>query len=209
MAITELLLPAFKTDAESQSLLRIQAPSLFAHFHGVPGLESFFRGRVLADAGEPVGESSGRQVLILEWDVVSSFHAFYPNSPAFQGFVALARQFVKAPGRPELFETKISSFECTEKNVTQVIKVVEKHETEGIWRKLQTTLESQGAGPLVFSSASGIEDQRGYFLGMVGWQSLQDYEQARTNEAVAGILQELGGGNMVLDIVVQVERMPV
>ncbi|KAL4984128.1 hypothetical protein BDW68DRAFT_180967 [Aspergillus falconensis] len=209
MAITELLLPTFKTDPETQSLLRAQAQSLFAHFRGVPGLQSLFRGRILVDAGEPVSESSGRDVLILEWDDVSFFHAFYPNSPTYREFVALAKQLVKAPEYPQLFETKASSVPCTEENVTQIIKVVEKHETEGSWRKLQVALETQVGRALVFSSASGIEDQRGYFLGMIGWQSLQDYERARTNEAVAGILQELGGGDMLLDIVVQVEHMPV
>ncbi|KAL4739035.1 hypothetical protein BDV11DRAFT_170416 [Aspergillus similis] len=209
MAITELLLPTFKTDPESQSLLQIQAPSLFSRFRGVPGLRSFFRGRILADAGEPVGESSGRGVLILEWDELASFHAFYPNSPTFQEFVAVARQFVKAPEYPELFESRISLVPCAESSVTQIIKAVEKHETERTWKRLQTAVESLRTGAVVFFSASGIENQRGYFLGMIGWQSLQNYEQARTNEDVASILQELGGGEMLLNIVVQVERMAV
>ncbi|KAL4749448.1 hypothetical protein BDW72DRAFT_194795 [Aspergillus terricola var. indicus] len=209
MAITELLLPTFKTDPESKSLLQTQAPSLFFSFRGVPGLTSFFRGRILADAGEPVGEGSGRGVLILEWDELSSFHAFYPNSRKFQEFVAVARQFVKAPEYPELFETRISSVPCTESSVTQIIIAVEKHETERTWKKLQTTVESQRTGAAAFSSAGGIEDQHGHFLGMIGWQSLQEYEQARANEDVAGLLRELGGGKMLLNIVVQVERMAV
>ncbi|KAL4812304.1 hypothetical protein BDW67DRAFT_188818 [Aspergillus spinulosporus] len=209
MAITELLLPAFKTDPETQSLLQAQAPSLFSRFRGVPGLRSFFRGRILVDAGEPVDEISGRGVLILEWDELPSFHAFYPNSRTFQEFLAVARQFVKAPEYPELFETKVSSVPCTESSVTQIIKVIEKHETERTWKKLQAAVESQRTGATALSSAGGIEDQRGYFLGMIGWQSLQNYEQARANENVAGILQELSGGEMLLDIVVQVERMAV
>ncbi|KAL4995602.1 hypothetical protein BDV10DRAFT_128177 [Aspergillus recurvatus] len=209
MSVIELLLPTYKTDPETQSLLRAQAQSLFVRFRGVPGLQSFFRGRILADAGEPVSESSGRGVLILEWDYVSSFHAFYPNSHTFQEFVTIAKRFVKAPEHPEIFETRASSVESMEKNVMQIIKVVEKHETEETWEKLQMTMGSQGAGAMAFSSASGIEDQRGCFLGIVGWRSLQDYEQARVNGAVAGILQELGGGDMLLDIVVQVERMTV
>ncbi|KAL4972220.1 hypothetical protein BDW66DRAFT_163034 [Aspergillus desertorum] len=209
MTITELVLPTFKTDADSQSLLRTQESSLFAFFRGVPGLQSFFRGRILADAGESVSESSGRGVLILEWDDVSSFHAFYPNSPAFQEFKALAKQFVKAPDLPETFEARVSSVECTVKSFTQIIKVVEKHETGGTWEKLQTILQSQRTGALVLSNARGIEDQRGCFLGMIGWQSLQDYEQARANRAVTDIFEELGGGEMLLDIVVQVERMAI
>ncbi|KAL3433338.1 hypothetical protein BDV09DRAFT_196819 [Aspergillus tetrazonus] len=207
MAITELLLPSFKTDPETQYLLQTQVASLFSPFRGVPGLRSFFRGRILADAGEPVDESSGRGVLVLEWDELPSFHAFYPNSRTFQEFLSVARQFVKAPEYPELFDTRISSVPCTKSSVTQIIKVVEKHETERTWRKLQAAVVSQRTGTTTFSSAGGIEDQNGYFLGMIGWQSLQNYEQARANEDVAGILQELSGGEMLLDIVVQMERM--
>jgi hypothetical protein len=65
MAITELLLPTFKTDPETQSLLQIQVASLFSPFRGMPGFRSFFRGRILAEAGEPVDESGGRGILVI------------------------------------------------------------------------------------------------------------------------------------------------
>ncbi|KAL4772269.1 hypothetical protein BDW60DRAFT_187744, partial [Aspergillus nidulans var. acristatus] len=43
------------------------------------------------------------------------------------------------------------------------IKVVEKHETERTWKKFQAAVESQRTGAAAFSSAGGIEDQRGIF----------------------------------------------
>ncbi|RDW84060.1 uncharacterized protein DSM5745_04386 [Aspergillus mulundensis] len=209
MAITELLLPTFKTDPSSIANFAFQAPSLFAHFRGVRGLQSFFRGRIVAENGEAVDGDSGRGVLILEWDDISSFHSFYPDSPTFQAFLAVAKQFVTEREYPELFGTITSSVPCAEASVTQIVKVLEGPETEEIWNRLRALLEGQGFGAGGFSSARGIEEQRGYFLGMVGWQNLEDYERSRTSVDVVGALRELGAGGVILDLVVQMERIAV
>jgi hypothetical protein len=74
----------------------------------------------------------------------------------------------KPQNTPELFETRISSVPCTESRVTQIIKIVEKHETGRTLKKLQAAVVSQRTGATAFSSAGGIEDQKGYFLGMIG-----------------------------------------
>ncbi|KAL2812888.1 hypothetical protein BDW59DRAFT_36319 [Aspergillus cavernicola] len=210
MTTTELLFPIFKHDAETQASLKSKGPEIFSHFCGVPGLQSFFRGTVIADDGKPVDASSGRAALVLEWDDPSSLHAFYPDSSTFQAFIKLVRPFVATPDVPELFEAVSSSAPCASASVTQIIKVAQRPETEKIWSRLQDTLsETQNAATPVFSHASGIESQQGVFLGMVGWQSLRDYEESRANGAVIDLLRELGASGKVVDVVVQVERMAV
>ncbi|KAL4904166.1 hypothetical protein BDW74DRAFT_179256 [Aspergillus multicolor] len=209
MRITELLLPRFKTDPESQSSFNSLAPSLFAHFRGVPGLTSFFRGRILVDQGQPIEENSGRGVLILEWDDLSSFHAFYPDSPTFRSFVTIAKEFVKEREYPELFKAVDSCVTAAEAGIMHILKVVEGKETEGVWNNLKRALQRGEMGAVAFSSAIGVEEQKGYFLGMVGWRSLEDYERLRTNAEVIKALEELGAGGVLLNIVVQVERMAI
>ncbi|KAL4781768.1 hypothetical protein BJX76DRAFT_349933 [Aspergillus varians] len=213
MALTELLFPVFKQDPVSQATLKSQGPEIFNHFRGIPGLQSIFRGSVIVDDGKPVDASSGRSVLVLEqqkeWDTRASLADFYPNSPTFQSFIKLAKPLVAAPDIPELFDAAVSSRACAEAGVMQVLKVKLGSETERVWGLLREALLRRGDAGLVFSHASGIEEQEGVFLGMVGWGGLGEYERSREDEEVRGLLGELGAGGVVLDVVVQLDRLAV
>ncbi|KAL3477071.1 hypothetical protein BJX99DRAFT_257758 [Aspergillus californicus] len=209
MTITELLLPILKTDPESASSFKEQAAEIFSHFAGVPGLQYFSRGTILFDNGEPVEPSSGRGVLILEWDTASSLHEFYPHSAAFQNFVSLVKPFIAAPESPQIFEAVTSAEVTASATFTQILKVRQGGDTEKLWGQLQEILVSNGktAAP-VFAHASGIENDEGTFLGMIGWRGLEDYERAQ-DETVRAILSELGAGGKILDLVVQLNQMAV
>lgn len=233
MTITELLWPVFKSDTQLQAEFATKSPEIFAHFVGVPGLKDFFRGRVIFDNGAPVDESSCRGALILglylmlhdsanyvgnrgelmvntEWDDVSSIHEFFPHSERFRSFISLVKPYVAGPETPQLFEAVASAVPCAETGVTQVLKVPKGPETEVVWSRLQDVIgEVYGNGKPVFSWANGVEKEEGLLLGIVGWQSVEDYERSRTVEAISSVVREFGNRGEVFDVVVQLERMAV
>ncbi|KAL4926744.1 uncharacterized protein BDV17DRAFT_293324 [Aspergillus undulatus] len=208
MKTTELLFPVFKQDAETQDTLEYRGPEIFSHFVGLDGLRFFARGTVLYEDGKPL-ETNERGVLVLEWDDPSSFYAFYPNSPKFAEFIQVAKPLVAAPDVPELFATVSSAEQTASAKLTQIIKVKQEPNTEFVWSKLRDTLfQGKDATP-VFSHARGIEKQEGLLMGMIGWERVEDYERSRADEAVTGIINELGSAGKVLDVVVQLEPMAV
>ncbi|KAL2817594.1 hypothetical protein BJX63DRAFT_429639 [Aspergillus granulosus] len=84
--------------------------------------------------------------------------------------------------------------------------------TERLWSRLQKVHlgdDNNAMGKPVFGHARGVENQGGTFLGTIGWQCLEDYERARTDNTFRGILGELGTGNKLIDLVVRLERMEV
>lgn len=83
-------------------------------------------------------------------------------------------------------------------------------ETEMVWSRLQKAIgEVYGNGEPLFSCANGIEKEGGVFLGIVGWQRVEDYERSRTVKAISALLREFGSGGEVFDVVIQLERMAV
>ncbi|BCS19431.1 uncharacterized protein APUU_12259S [Aspergillus puulaauensis] len=210
MTITELLWPPFKPDTQSQAEFAAKSPEIFSHFVGIPGLKDFFCGRVIYDNGEPVDERSGRGALILEWDGLPSIHAFYPHSETFRSFISLVKPYLTGPDTPQFFEAVVSAAGCAETGVTQVLKVAKGEETEAVWRRLQEAIGgSYGPAKTVFSYANGVEKEEGVFLGIVGWPTLEDYQRSRMDKEVVGLIRELGAGEDVFDVVVQLERMAV
>ncbi|KAL3483547.1 hypothetical protein BJX62DRAFT_220180 [Aspergillus germanicus] len=214
MAITEILLPVLKGDPESLASLSSQAPQISSQLAGTPGLQFFAHGKILFDNGNPVCSDSGRIVLLLEWDTLSSLHAFYPHSAAFQGFIGLMKQFLAQGAIPIPFEAVASAQATASAPITQIIQVRHGSETEGLWARLQGALASEAnaamaIGQPVFAHATGVEDQEGTFLGTIGWRRLEDYERGRTDETISNILGELGAGNEMLNLVVQLEGITV
>lgn len=120
------------------------------------------------------------------------------------------KPYVAGPDIPQLFEAVVSAVPCAETGVTQVLKVPKGPETELVWSRLQEAIgEVYEDGRAVFSCANGVEKEEGVFLGIVGWQSVEEYERSRTVKAISALLKELGSGGEVFDVVVQLERMAV
>ncbi|KAI9903781.1 hypothetical protein N3K66_000310 [Trichothecium roseum] len=212
MGITELVFPVFKGDAQTQSQLEQNSPEMFAHFRGVPGIRTLFRGGIVRDGGEPVEPSSGRNVLVLEWDRPSSFHAFFPESDAFKAFVGLAKPLLGGPPtRPELFDAAAAtSAPCSSSAVTQMIKVSRGESTQTSWAALQKTICASGnIGEPAFFYGNGIEHKEDTFLGMIGWRSLEDYERSRADAAVLAGLGALRADGEMLDIVAKLAPVDV
>ncbi|KAL3450824.1 hypothetical protein BJX65DRAFT_304981 [Aspergillus insuetus] len=208
MTISEILLPVLKGDPESLSSLTSQGTQISSQLTSTPGLQFFAHGKILFDNGTPVPVDSGRTVLLLEWDALSSLHAFYPHSAAFQAFIGLVKPFLAQGAIPIPFEAVTSARATASAAITQIIQVRHGPETEGSWARLQGVLASEANAALaigqpVFAHAVGVEDQEGTFLGVIGWQGLEDYERARTDENISSILNELGAGGDVLNLVVQ------
>ncbi|OJJ08341.1 hypothetical protein ASPVEDRAFT_143778 [Aspergillus versicolor CBS 583.65] len=210
MTITELLWPVFKSDPQLQAEFAAKSPEIFAHFVGVAGLKDFFRGQVIFDNDVPVDKSSCRGALILEWDDVSSMHAFFPHSETFRSFISLVKPYVAGPDIPQLFEAVVSAVPCAETGVTQVLKVSKGPGTETVWIRLQEVIaELYGNGKPLFACANGVEKEESVFLGIVGWRRVEDYERSRTVKAITALLRELGSRGEVFNVVVQLERMAV
>ncbi|KAJ0413936.1 hypothetical protein BJY00DRAFT_47440 [Aspergillus carlsbadensis] len=214
MTITEVLLPVLKGDPESLASFTSHASQISSHLAGTPGLQFFAHGRILFEGGNPVAMDSGRTALLFEWDASSSLHAFYPHSPAFQGFLGLMKPFLAQGDTPLIFEAVTSARETGSAAITQIIRVRQGPETEGTWGRLQEALrrdgntDTAGAKP-VFARAVGVEGQEGMALATIGWRSLEDYERARNDGTTRGILGELGPGGEMVDLVVRLERIQV
>lgn len=120
------------------------------------------------------------------------------------------KPYVTGPETPQLFEAVVSAAPCAETGVTQVLKVAKGEETEAVWSRLQEVIGgSYGVAKTGFSHANGVEKEEGVFLGIVGWQTLEEYQRSRTDKEVVGLIRELRGGEDVFDVVVQLERMAV
>ncbi|CAH0020546.1 unnamed protein product [Clonostachys rhizophaga] len=209
MVVTEILPVFYNQDPKLQEELKQKAPELFTHFLGVNGLQSLSRGKIVADNGTPVDSGSGRSALILEWDNKSSFHDFFPSSPAFQAFAGKMKPFVISPVLPELYESPDSSTSCASANITQIIKVAQGSNTEKVWVQITETIsQSQTEAPQFFHG-SGIEEQQGNFLGLIGWPSLKSYEESRKHAALVKLIDELSAGGKLYDIAVDLASIPI
>ncbi|KAL4937919.1 hypothetical protein BDV06DRAFT_226495 [Aspergillus oleicola] len=205
--ITELLFPIFKKDPETQATLAKDGPKLFSHLIGLPGIQFLAWGLVLYDDGERL-ESHHRGVVLLEWDDPSSLYSFYPSSPKFADFIKGVRPLVPEPDTPELFATVTSAAVTGSAGITQIIKVNERPSTEAVWNRLKNALSRKEMAP-VLSHSRGIEDQEGIFLGLIGWGSVEKYEESKIDEVVVGLLEDLGAAGKVLNVIVQLQTMAV
>ncbi|KAL3459307.1 hypothetical protein BJX64DRAFT_291284 [Aspergillus heterothallicus] len=212
MTITEILLPVLKGDPESLSAYNSQSAQISKHLAGTSGLQFFAHGTIVFDGGNPVAPESGRTILIIEWDTLSSLHAFYPHSAAFQAFLGLMKPFLAQGDTPKVFEAVTSAAKAASAPITQIVKVQGRSDTEELWTRLQAALSSdakhQGVNT-VFAHAVGVEGQEGEFMGTIGWQSLEDYERVRTDETVRSIMRDLGAGHDGVDLVIRFERITV
>jgi hypothetical protein len=116
--------------------------------------------------------------LDVEWDTLSSLHAFYPHSAAFQGFIGLMKPFLAQGATPIPFEAVTSAQATATTAITQIIQVRQGPETEALWARLPGALATEAnaamaIGQPVFAHATGVEDQEGTFLGTIGWQCLE------------------------------------
>ncbi|KAI9147328.1 hypothetical protein HJFPF1_12347 [Paramyrothecium foliicola] len=204
MAITEFIFPVYKPDQETLIELTKSAPEIFSNFRGVEGLKSLFRGKILIDNGQAVESDSGRGVIALEWDELSSFHSFYPQSAAFQGFLTKIKPHLAGGASPQLFESSSRSTHCLLSSICQVIKALKNTNTEKHWKQLQTVISESNIGAPSFFGADGVEDEQDYFLGLVGWRSFQDYKETGLKEVfkelVNGITVEGKGYSLVVQL---------
>uniref|UniRef100_A0A8H7K709 ABM domain-containing protein n=1 Tax=Bionectria ochroleuca TaxID=29856 RepID=A0A8H7K709_BIOOC len=209
MVVTELLFVSYNLDPKLQEELKQKAPELFTHFLGVNGLQSLSRGKIVADNGTSVDSGSGRSALVLEWDNKSSFHDFFPNSPAFQAFAGTMKPFVSSPVLPELYESPDSSTSGASANITQIIKVAQGSNTEKVWGQITKTISQSQTETPHFFHGSGIEEQQGNFLGLIGWPSLKSYEESRKHATLVKLIDELSAGGKLYDVAVDLASIPI
>ncbi|OAG40153.1 hypothetical protein AYO21_05631 [Fonsecaea monophora] len=170
MPITELIFPTYKLDAESLTALKTNESHIFSHLTNVNGLQAAFNGQILEHNGSPVDPKNVRTLLVL-----ASFDAFYPKSEKFQAFINSVKPFVAAPAVPELYEQQERSIACTSTNVTQIFKSTTSDTIEKAWEQLKSSIRDQYsiADAPAFYHATGIKNDQGKFLGLIGWQNLQ------------------------------------
>jgi hypothetical protein len=117
--------------------------------------------------------------------------------------------YAAGPAEPQLYDTNLSSASCSSSPVAQIIKVVKGSDTEEVWSQVEKTLSGLPGAPKSFFHGNGIEKHEGTFLGMVGWNSLQDYENSRKESAVLDIVNKLGAQGKLVDQVVQLKAMDI
>ncbi|KAL4966423.1 uncharacterized protein BDV14DRAFT_171093 [Aspergillus stella-maris] len=205
--ITELALPIFKDDAETLSTIQSEGNAIFGHLAGVPGVQFIAYGFVLYDEGKKV-ESSNRGVLLLEWDDPSSFAEIYPNSPKFVEFIESVKPFLAGPPAPKLHVNVTSPVGAGSAGVTQIVKVKEGLDTEEIWARLGEYLRGKEE-TLPLASSKGTEGEEGLFLGLIGWASVERYEESKNDETIVRILEQLVTNGKEVDVVAQLQTIPV
>ncbi|KAH8646688.1 hypothetical protein BX600DRAFT_476783 [Xylariales sp. PMI_506] len=205
MPITELIFPLLKRDKQSVAEFEAKRSEIFQHLAGVDGLQAIYMGPILAENGISVNTTERKPVLVLNWSDASSFHSIYPNSPVFQAFGSALKPFVLALATPELYEADTSSISCMTSPVTQIIKVSDAPGTEGAWKQLTARLAQITTKKPSLYHARGIEKDAGNFLGLIGWASSQEHEQAAKDSIVLEHLKELEGNGQMLNYVVQLE----
>ncbi|KAL4792598.1 hypothetical protein BDV19DRAFT_391905 [Aspergillus venezuelensis] len=214
--ITELALPIFKDDAETISTVQTHGPEIYGHLAGVPGVQFIAYGFVIYDEGKKV-ESSNRGVLLIgthtvtfdyEWDDPSSFAEIYPNSPKFVEFIESVKRFLAEPPSPKLHVNVTSPVGAGSAEVTQIVKVKEGLDTEEIWGRLGEHLGGKG-NALALASSKGTEGEEGLFLGLIGWDSVERYEESKNDEALLSLLEQLGAQGKELDLVAQLQTIAV
>ncbi|KAH0839215.1 hypothetical protein FOPE_05554 [Fonsecaea pedrosoi] len=211
MPITELIFPTYKLDAESLAALKTNESHIFSHLTNVNGLQAAFNGQILEHNGSPVDPKNVRTLLVLDWVDSASFDAFYPKSEKFQAFINSVKPFVAAPAVPELYEQQERSIACTSTNVTQIFKSTTSDTIEKAWEQLKSSIRDQYsiADAPAFYHATGIKNDQGKFLGLIGWQNLQEYERVGKTSAVMARIHELSNdaGGEVENLVVQLGQI--
>lgn len=115
-------------------------------------------------------------MLGLQWEKAENFHALFPNSPAFTGFIGSIMPYVAAKATPQLFQPSGEyerSERCFKSEVTQIFTGpvgATKGEVDGAWATLISTLEKERS--IEHWSGTGIEGAEGVWLGILGWKGL-------------------------------------
>jgi hypothetical protein len=206
MAISELIFPTYVQDKEALAKLSQRAPEIFKYFQGVDGLKSLYRGKIIEDNGAAVGADSGRSVLALEWEKLSSFHAFYPSSPAFQGFVATIKPFLAGPAQPELFEEDPAWTHCLASEATQIVQGTRGEDAKSQWNELKASISKSDVQTPAFFYANGVENQQQQFLGLIGWKSQADYERSIKDDTVLSQIRKITAGKNGKNMVAKFTR---
>jgi hypothetical protein len=82
--------------------------------------------------------------------------------------------FIVTKPVPELYEPACeTSVTCFTTPVTQIIKTATRAHIKELWGNLKAIIEGQATTAANFYPASGIEKDRGMFLGLISWKSEQ------------------------------------
>ncbi|CCT73202.1 uncharacterized protein FFUJ_10118 [Fusarium fujikuroi IMI 58289] len=209
MAITEVIFPKLKPD---QALLKQLAATLptaaKTTFSGVPGLSSYYRGKVIEaqNVSQAAKLDHSGLVLVLEWDKISSFNSFWV-SEGFADFRSVMKPFMLSPVSPDLFYSNLpDSGSTTTSNYTQYIKVEnlgsEDKSVENSWRNLTREI---GLDAKSFH-AWGVQESDGAFMGMLGWSSLETLKSKNKKESVMKALHQLTKHGDVTAFVLELSR---
>jgi len=113
---------------------------------------------------------------MLEWENSESFHAFYPASEGLAKYAAAVESFYAAAPTPQLFEPGLGSERSAlsfESGVTLILigRTVERDHVNAAWDQLVAALSKEGN--VNTWSGFGIEDAKGIWAGMLGWDSVE------------------------------------
>ncbi|KAH7021944.1 hypothetical protein EDB80DRAFT_673599 [Ilyonectria destructans] len=210
MAITEFVFPRLNQDPTLlKGLKDVLPPAAKATFSDVPGLLNHYRGKVVK--AQRINESAVIEhsglVLTLEWDDISSFNTFWV-SEKFASFRETMTPYLLGPVAPDLFSSDKQSHSggTTSCKYTQYVKVhdinTEVTQVESAWQALISELGRQET-----PSFSGWEVQgANSFAGMLGWDSLEDFETATEVPLVKARLEKLATYGHVSSYLLELEN---
>ncbi|KAK7413262.1 hypothetical protein QQX98_007850 [Neonectria punicea] len=213
MPITEFVFPRLNRDPVLlQGLKNALPPAAKATFSDVPGLLSYYRGKVVK--AEKITEGADAEhsglVLALEWDHISSFNTFWA-SEKFASFRGVMKPYLLGPVAPELFgsDKQSQSGGTTTDKYTQYIKVGDIKEpnaqVEGAWQALIVELKRQKSPNF---SAWGVQDTTA-FAGMLGWGSVEESEAAMALPSVKACLEKIAVYGPVSSYLMELEKQSI
>ncbi|KAF4455930.1 hypothetical protein FALBO_15525 [Fusarium albosuccineum] len=182
MAVTEFVFPHLNPDPVLlQSLKEILPAAAKATFSDVTGLLGYHRGRIVQarNVTENTTIDHSGMVIVLEWDDISSFDSFWA-SDKFAAFRETIKPYLLRPVAPDLFtsDEQSQSGGTTESKFTQYVKIEGAgdavQDMQSDWYKLVSALGGQEKASF---NAWGSRDKT-MFAGMIGWDSVEDFEAA-------------------------------
>ncbi|CAM1510754.1 Fc.00g082670.m01.CDS01 [Cosmosporella sp. VM-42] len=211
MAITEFVFPSLNPDpALLQELKQILPAAAKATFSDVPGLLAYYRGRVInaQNLSDNTNVKHSGLVIVLEWDNVTSFNEFW-RSEKFAVFRGTMAPFLVDRVSPDLFRSEMHSHSggTTAENYTQYFRVsgieTPDEAVERAWQALISDLQGQIQNSFC---AWGVQDSKGMFAGMIGWDSLEAFEAASALPSTKNHLESLAIIGSVSSFVLEVEK---
>ncbi|PQE28709.1 hypothetical protein CJF32_00003911 [Rutstroemia sp. NJR-2017a WRK4] len=180
MPFTEIITPSIAQTQEAREAIfgpvwSALVPIVFKY----SGIETRAKGHMLSRDNETVPDTAFLPVFGFEYKDPADFYNVI-SSDEFKAFGQILKPFATARPTPEVYDTDLSPKELFTSPVSEIFRIkisgdqAEETTARAEWENFTKTLN----GKKVLSGVSINLEER-LFLGIVGWESIEDRERSR------------------------------